>query len=188
MPASSRPKPCVCLKKPHESCPFAASCGPRRKKTDRSQISAFLQKLLGSCLLFSRTGVQPFPDSSTIELPSACTESGAYTLDRALSGSLRQWFLPCHHTSRRAPNRSSEGAHTWEHHPQPTIPPLHLNRQTKSRRQPIGCISRGRARPYTRQKDPPTLIPRNRAPERAGTRKFEWNGNITTLKTLDTLV
>ena len=33
-PASSRPKP-------HESCPFAAPCGPRRKKNDRRQRSAF---------------------------------------------------------------------------------------------------------------------------------------------------
>ena len=40
-PASSRPKPCAFLKKPHESCPFAAPCGPRRKKNDRGQRSAF---------------------------------------------------------------------------------------------------------------------------------------------------
>ena len=40
-PASSRPKPCASLKKPHESCPFAAPCGPRRKKNDRGQGSAF---------------------------------------------------------------------------------------------------------------------------------------------------
>ena len=33
-PASSRPKPCASVKKPHESCPFAAPCGPRRKKND----------------------------------------------------------------------------------------------------------------------------------------------------------
>ena len=39
-PASSRPKPCAFLKKPHESCPFAAPCGPRRKKNDRGQRSA----------------------------------------------------------------------------------------------------------------------------------------------------
>ena len=40
--ASSRPKPCASLKKPHESCPFAAPCGPRsRKKNDRGQTSAF---------------------------------------------------------------------------------------------------------------------------------------------------
>ena len=39
-PASSRPKPCASLKKPHESCPFAAPCGPRRKKI-RGQTSAF---------------------------------------------------------------------------------------------------------------------------------------------------
>ena len=40
-PASSRPKPCASLKKPHESCPFAAPCGPRKKKNDRGQTSAF---------------------------------------------------------------------------------------------------------------------------------------------------
>ena len=41
-PASSRPKPCAYLKKPNESCPFAAPCGPRRKKNDdRGQTSAF---------------------------------------------------------------------------------------------------------------------------------------------------
>ena len=40
-PASSRPKPCASLKKSHESCPFAAPCGPRRKKNDHGQRSAF---------------------------------------------------------------------------------------------------------------------------------------------------
>ena len=40
-PASSCPKPCASLKKPHESCTFAAPCGPRRKKNDRGQTSAF---------------------------------------------------------------------------------------------------------------------------------------------------
>ena len=40
-PASSRPKPCAFLKKPYKSCPFAAPCGPRRKKNDRGQRSAF---------------------------------------------------------------------------------------------------------------------------------------------------
>ena len=30
-PTSSRPKPCASLKEPHESCPIAAPCGPRRK-------------------------------------------------------------------------------------------------------------------------------------------------------------
>ena len=38
---SSRPKPCASLKKPHESCPFAAPCGPRTKKNDCGQRSAF---------------------------------------------------------------------------------------------------------------------------------------------------
>ena len=40
-PASSRPKPCASLKKPHESWPFVAPCGPRRKKNDHGQTTAF---------------------------------------------------------------------------------------------------------------------------------------------------
>ena len=40
-PASSRVKPCTSLKKPHESYPFAAPCGPRRKKNDSGQTSAY---------------------------------------------------------------------------------------------------------------------------------------------------
>ena len=39
-PASSRPKLFASLKKAHESCPFAAPCGPRRKKNDRGRTSA----------------------------------------------------------------------------------------------------------------------------------------------------
>ena len=37
-PASSRPKLCASLKKPHESCLFAAPCGPRNKKNDRGEM------------------------------------------------------------------------------------------------------------------------------------------------------
>ena len=40
-PASSRPKPCASLKKPHESCRSPLLVGPRRKKTDRGHRSAF---------------------------------------------------------------------------------------------------------------------------------------------------
>ena len=59
----------------------------------------FPQKPPGSSLWFSRTGVQPSPGSSTIELPSTFTESGAYPPDRALPGSPRQCSLPlaCRH-------------------------------------------------------------------------------------------
>ena len=44
-PASSRPKPSASLKKPHESCPFAAPCGPRTKKNDWPEISFSLRNL-----------------------------------------------------------------------------------------------------------------------------------------------
>ena len=96
-PASNRPKPCAYLKKAHESCPFAAPCGPCRMTVVGHQL--FPEKPPGSSMCFSRTGVQPSPGSSTIELPSAFAESGAYPPDRALPGSPRQCCLPlaCRH-------------------------------------------------------------------------------------------
>ena len=130
----------------------------------------FPQRPPGSSLWFSRTGVQPSPDSSTIELPSAFAESGAYPPDRTTR--LSATVLPASRVpppSRRAPNWSLEEARTWEHHPQPTIPPPCLNRQAESRWQPVGCVSWGWTRPYTRRKDPPILIPRNQVSEGEGT-------------------
>ena len=99
-PASSRPNPCASLKEPHEPCPFAAPCGPRRKKNDRGQRLAFPSETSPvSRFRFSRTGVQPSPGSSTMELPSAFAESGAHPPDRELPGSPRQCSLPlaCRH-------------------------------------------------------------------------------------------
>ena len=98
-PASSRPKPCASLKKPHASCPFAAPCGPRRKKKDRGQRSAFPSEISRFALSILAQRVQPSPGSSTTELPSACAGSGAYPPDRELLGSPRQCSLPlaCRH-------------------------------------------------------------------------------------------
>ena len=98
-PASSRPKPCASLKKPHEFCPFAAPCGPRRKKNDRGQRSAFPSEISrfalsilahrGSALLWLVN------DRASLRL----AESGAYPPDRELPGSPRQCSLPldCRH-------------------------------------------------------------------------------------------
>ena len=56
-PASSRSKPCASLKKSHESCPFAAPCGPRRKKKKRGQTSAFhAETSLSAPLILARWG------------------------------------------------------------------------------------------------------------------------------------
>ena len=59
----------------------------------------FPQKPPGSRFRFSRTGVQPSPGLSTIELPSAFAECGAYPPDRKVPGSPRQCPLPlaCRH-------------------------------------------------------------------------------------------
>ena len=101
-PASGRPKPCASLKKPHESCPFAASYGPRRKKNDRGQRSAFPSETSRFALsILAHRGSALSPGSSTIELPSAFAASGAYLPDRELPGSPRQCSLPlaCRHPS-----------------------------------------------------------------------------------------
>ena len=69
----------------------------RKMTVVRDQL--FPQKPPGSRFRFSRTGVQPSPGSSTIELPSAFAESGAYPPDREPPGSPRQCSLPlaCRH-------------------------------------------------------------------------------------------
>ena len=68
----------------------------------------FPQKPPGSRFRFSRTGVQPSPGPSTIELPSAFAESGAYPPDRELPGSPRQCSLPL--TCRHPPEGHQIGA------------------------------------------------------------------------------
>ena len=54
-PASSCLKPCASLKKPHESCPFAAPSGPRRKKKNVVRHSFFsLRNLPVRAFFYSR--------------------------------------------------------------------------------------------------------------------------------------
>ena len=67
----------------------------RKVTAVRDQL--FPQEPPGSRFRFSRTGVQPSPGSSTIEL--AFAESGAYPPDRELPGPPRQCSLPlaCRH-------------------------------------------------------------------------------------------
>ena len=144
-PASSRSKPCASLKNSHESCLFAAPpCRPsQEEKRPWSHISFSLRNLPGRTL---DSRAQGFSNPLS-HRQSSCpfTESGAYPPNRVLPDSPRQCSLPlaCRNTSRRVPNWSSEEARTWEHHPQPTIPPPRLNRQVESRRKLVDCISRG---------------------------------------------
>ena len=145
-PASSRPKPFASFKKPRESYPFAAPCGPRRKKNDRGQTSFFpSENYLFTPLILAHRGSA---------LPWLVDDRAALYLLRRIwcvptrlsTTRLSATVLPVSRVpppSRRAPKWSSQGAHTWEHHPQPTIPPPRLSRQVESRTQPVGCISRG---------------------------------------------
>ena len=98
-PVSSRPKPCASLKSPTNLArsPLHVALVGRKMTVVRDQL--FPQKPPGSRFRFSRTGVQPSPGSSTIELPSAFAESGAYPPDGELPGSPRQCSLPfaCRH-------------------------------------------------------------------------------------------
>ena len=89
-PASSRPKPCASLRKPHESCPFAAPCGLCRKKNDRGQRSAFPSETsrFALSILAHRGSALPW-----------LVNDRAYPPDRELPGSPRQYSLPlaCRH-------------------------------------------------------------------------------------------
>ena len=143
-PASSRPKPCASLKKPHESCPFAAPCGPRRKKNDRGQTSVFPSETsrFKPVILAHRGSALPWlvNDRAALRLRRIWCVPTRCSTTRLSATALPASRVPP--PSRRAPNWGSEEARTWEHyHPQPTIPPPRLNRQAESRRQPVGCIS-----------------------------------------------
>ena len=176
-PASRRPKPCVSLKTPHESCPFAAPCGPRSKKDERGQTSAF-----------------PSPGSSTIELLSTFAEPGAYLPDKELPGSSRQCSLPlacCHPPQghqigacKRRTHRNTILSRPYRHRVSTDRPSREGSQlaaslgggpgpkpagKTLPHSYPEIRFRRERARPYTRRKDPPTLIPRNQASEGEGT-------------------
>ena len=98
-PAPSRSKTCASLKSPTNLArsPLLVALVGKKKTVVRHQL--FPQKPPGSTLPFSPTGVQPSLGSSTIELPSAIAESGAYPPDRKLPGSPRQCSLPlaCRH-------------------------------------------------------------------------------------------
>ena len=98
-PASSRPKPYASLKKPHKSYPFAVPYGPRRKKNDRGHTSAFPSEISRFMPLVLAHRGSALRWLSTIELPSAFAEFGAYPPDRALPDSSRQCSLPlaCRH-------------------------------------------------------------------------------------------
>ena len=99
--ASIQPSKVLCiLEKAPRILPFRRSLSAlvgRKMTVVRHQL--FPQKPPGSRICFSRTGVQPSPGSSTIELPSAFAESGAYPPDRELPGSPQQCSLPlaCRH-------------------------------------------------------------------------------------------
>ena len=172
-PASSRPKPCASLKKPHESCPFAAPCWPSYEENrPLSEIRFPLRNLpvfafdsraqgFSTPLARRQTSCPPSSPNLVRTHPIECYQAlrdSAPRLSRAA-------------TSRSAPNWSSQVACIWEHHSQPiiTLPPR-LSRSAESQRQPVGCISRGWAGPYTRRKDPSTLIPRKQVSEGEGTK------------------
>ena len=99
-PASSRPKPSASLKNPHESCPLAAPCGPRRKKNDRGQTSAFPSETsrFKPVILAHRGSGLPW----LVDDPAALRLRRIWCVpppDRALPDSPRQCSLPlacCH--------------------------------------------------------------------------------------------
>ena len=144
-PAFSRPNPCASLKKLLESGPFAAPCRPSwEEKRPWSEISFSLRNLP---VRASDSSAQGFSTPLTRRRSSCPPPSPNLVRTHPIVRyqALRD-SIPCLSraaTSQSAPNWSSEEALTWEDHPQPTIPPPRLSRLAESRRQPVGCISRG---------------------------------------------
>ena len=106
-PASSRPKPCASLKKPHESCPFAAPCGHRRKKNDdRGQTSAFPSETsrFKPVILAHRGSALPW----LVDDRAALRLRRIYPPDRELPSSPRQCSL--HLACRHPPEGHQIGA------------------------------------------------------------------------------
>ena len=151
-PAPIRSKPCASLK--NASRIFARSpllVGPRKKKTDRDQRSAFLYKqtsLFAPLVLAPKGSALPWlVDDRAALRPRRmrCLFTQQYMQQhvcvccRALPGFLRQCPLPlaCHYLPKGTKLELGRGAH----HPQPTKPPPRFNRPAESQRQPVGCIS-----------------------------------------------
>ena len=119
--------------------------GPRRKKTDRGQRSAFPSETSRFVpLIVAHKGSAPprLVDDGSCHPPSPNLEH-THPIERYQAFRDSALFLSHVATSRRAPNWSSEEARTWKHHPQPTIPPPPCLNRSESQRQPVGCICRG---------------------------------------------
>ena len=93
---------CIPEKRPGNLARSPLLVDSRRKKTDHGQISdssseppppppQFAPLFFDSCY---RTRVQRSPGSSTIKLPTALAESGAYEPDRACHGTLARATVP----------------------------------------------------------------------------------------------
>ena len=179
-PVSSCPKPCAFLKKPHESCPFAALCGPRRKKNERVRTSVFpseasrftplvlahrgsappLARRRSSCAPPSPNLVRTHPiERYQAFRDSAPCLSRAATLPKGTKlelgrGAHQGTPTPANHTAAASqPTDRTAKAASW----------LHLSRVILA---------------LHRRKDLPTLIPRNQVSEGEGTRCVPRKTNI----------
>ena len=158
-PVSSRPKSCTFLKNAPEilavRCSLLALAG--RKQTVVRDLSALPSETSRfASLILALKGSQHSPGPSTIELPSTLAESSAYSPDKACHGTLVRTAAPyqafttvpsaichlplaCHLLPKGAKLEFGKGA-PGGRHPQPTKPPLRLNRPAESRGQPVVCL------------------------------------------------
>ena len=135
------------------------------RKTNRGQRSAFPQNLPWLAPLILAIRVLHSRDTSTIDLPSALAETGAYSPDSAFHGTLARAAAPyhdflrqghlslaCHLLPKNTKLALGRGAPSERHHQQ-SKPPPRLNRPAESRRQPVGVSSR-----VTRYQSPWTIF------------------------------
>ena len=133
-PASSRSKPCVSLKNAPGILPVRCYlCALIGRKQTVVTNRFFPQKPPDPRHCFSRTGVRHSPGSSTIELPSALAESGAYPPNRALPGSPRRCLLPlaCHRLPKSAKLELGRDAHLGNTINRHRVSTVRLNRESR---------------------------------------------------------
>ena len=190
-PASNRPKPCASLKKPHKSCLFAAPCGPRRKKNDRGQTSAFPSETFRfkPVILAHRGSALPWlvDNRAALRLRRILCVPTRYST----TSSSRQCSLPlaCRHPpeghqigtqKRRAPGNTIILSQPYHRR----VSTDRLNREDSQ----LAASLEGEPGPTPGRKDPPTLISRNQISKGEGMRCRYFCKNMIKQQRMDVRV
>ena len=147
LPASSRPKPCASLKKPHDFCPLTAPCWPSQKENrPRSEISFSLRYFPVRAFDSRAQGFSPPVVRRRSSCPSTSPNLVRTLPTRKSATRLSATVFPAFRVPPHLPKGTrlelGRGAHLGA--PSSINHTAASSQQTaESRRPPVGCISRG---------------------------------------------